>query len=714
VSEDNSRFRRRTVLGGMAAAAAAAAGSQLAGMGAGQAAPSTGSSGGSSGSSGGSSKRPNGLDKIEHVVILMQENRSFDHYFGTMNGIAGFNDPAAVRLPSGAKSVLYQPDGSAPSGSLLPWHVDTTKVNGQGLEGLDHTWATGHQAWNGGHWDSWIAAKGERTMAYFTEADVPFYRALAKKFTICDHYFCSVLSSTSPNRLYHWTGNIDAAGTYGGPAWENPPDYSFGLSWKTYPELLLEKGVSWQVFADNYIGDGSPDTRGDYGDNPLWLFRQYGQAAGTPLANQANVVNATNSTNTGNGTDWWLQNPPSDGSNIPDVLTQFTAAVKGKTLPKVSWIVAPAAYTDHPSWAPANGAAYLQTVLNTIWESGYWKSTVVFVNYDENDGFYDHVVSPTPPPLTPGEFLTTAGGVAGPFSQNYPIGLGVRVPMLVISPWTAGGNVSSQVFDHTSVLQFLEQWTGVHAGDSISAWRRSICGDLTSVFRFDHADTSNPAASFPDAIATRNALVSADLKLPTAATIYNTSLPAPDGPATLTALPTSYQPAASISVGPHQISWRLDNRGSWDLPVQAYTYHGEGAVPQHLTLRAHGSAALDVPSAGDYDVAVHAPNMFKVAARGRTDDTVHVEAKASEIGAAAALTLTVGNTGTEPATVLVSGGPVDRLVVAPGGRGSLRLGGGRYNLELSLPGRDDWHRHYVGLVETGPVDQTGKVAADRV
>ena len=245
---------RRTFMGGAAGAAAAA--SLLARMPADAA----------------TSRRKATLDDVQHVVVLMQENRSFDHYYGTMRGVRGFADRAALR------DVVRQPDLlRLDGGHLLPFRVDTSKVDGQDLGDLPHDWDTTHLAWNGGHYNQWVLGKSEMTMGYFAEGDVPFHRALAQAFTICDHYFCSIQGPTTPNRLYHWTGTIDPDGAAGGPATSNPSDYQPVYSWTTYPERLQAAGVSWQVYANDEVGDGGGEDGwvGDYGDNPLWLFQAY-------------------------------------------------------------------------------------------------------------------------------------------------------------------------------------------------------------------------------------------------------------------------------------------------------------------------------------------------------------------------------------------------------------------------------------------------------
>ena len=228
-------------------------------------------------------RRSGTLDDVEHVVILMQENRSFDHYYGTMRGVRGFSDRAALRQRSGA-SILHQTDSGRKDGDyLLPFHVATDKVDSQDLFDLPHDWNSTHRAWDDGYYDNWIANKGEMTMAYFEYADIPFHRALAGAYTICDNYHCSVMGPTIPNRLYLWSGTIDPQGHKGGPATWNPNDYLPVYTWKTYPERLQAAGVSWQVYANDEVGDsGAYPFAGDYGDNPLWLFQAYHDALVSP------------------------------------------------------------------------------------------------------------------------------------------------------------------------------------------------------------------------------------------------------------------------------------------------------------------------------------------------------------------------------------------------------------------------------------------------
>jgi phospholipase C len=399
--------------------------------------------------------RQGAFGDIKHVVMLMQENRSFDHYFGTLAGVRGFDDPNALILPNG-KSVFYQPDPKNPNGYLLPFHLDTRKTSAQKIPSTSHSWPCQHDAWNKGKMDNWLpahrkveGAKAPYVMGYHTRADIPFQFALAEAFTICDAYHCSVMGPTWPNRMYWMTGTIDPDGNGGGPITSNDaPDE--GYQWKTYAERLEEAGISWKVYQqdDNYDCD------------VLEQFKQFREA----------------------------------GENSPLRLKGLLREPEGKfeydaindKLPAVSWIIPTSFQSEHPDYMPAAGAAFVASKIDAIAANPeVWAKTAFILNYDENDGLFDHVAPPVPPPGTPQEFV-----------KGVPIGGGFRVPCIIVSPWTAGGWVCSQPFDHTSVLQFLEKFTGVKE-TNISNWRRQTFGDLLSAFRFDDAKAEPP--KLPDA-----------------------------------------------------------------------------------------------------------------------------------------------------------------------------------------------------------------------
>ena len=412
------------------------------------------------------------LTDIEHVVILIQENRSFDHYFGSLSSVRGFADPGALALSTG-RSVFHQPDPKNPDGFELPFHMPEATTGSPCIADLSHAWPVQHQAWNGGRMDQWLAAhrasegdvNGPLTMGYLTRDDIPFYYALADAFTVCDGYHCSVMGPTNPNRVMSMSATIDPDGKGGGPVVDNN---STGFTWTTYPEQLQAAGITWRVWDEGN------------GDSVLPLFTKY--------QDQTSVYYQQGA----------LTLPP--GS--------FEAAAVAGQLPQVSWLFGPIGTDEHPSSPPSLGEDFVSRVLTALTSnSTAWSKTVLFVTYDENDGFFDHVPPPFAPPGTAGEYLTVtplpsaAGGVAG------PVGLGFRVPMLVISPFSRGGWKCSDVFDHTSLLRFLETRFGPEV-PNLSAWRRSVTGDLTSAFNWG-VDTSVPSlpATQPLLVTTAKACV---------------------------------------------------------------------------------------------------------------------------------------------------------------------------------------------------------------
>jgi phospholipase C len=417
------------------------------------------------------------LDDIEHFVLLMQENRSFDHYFGTLSGVRGFDDASDAFRQYG-----YEPGvGPTDTGYLNPFRLDTARgatLHGIAINDPTHDWAPQHRAWNNGAMDRWvkehIAANGPLngpvTMGYYTRADIPVHYALADAFTVCDHYFSSLMGPTNPNRLFWISGTMDPGGEHGGPLLytsttrPGPPQYS----WKTYPEMLEEAGVSWKVYQDESVEflsekflsgmlDRFPAFQGGP-DNPL-----YAKGVSTKY--------------------------PHD----------FQHDVEHGTLPKVSWIVPSLLTCEHPALPAAFGAMGIIHVLDILTANpAVWEKTALIVSYDENGGLFDHVAPPVAPPGTPGEYVTVPlGGVRESEGISGPLGLGFRVPSLVISPYTRGGLVASETFDHTSQLRLLERRFGVPV-PNLSDWRRRTVGDMTSAFDFADPNSSRPRLPHPD------------------------------------------------------------------------------------------------------------------------------------------------------------------------------------------------------------------------
>lgn len=524
----------------------------------------------------------------EHIVILMQENRSFDHVYGMLRGVRGFNDPRSLRLPNG-NTVFVQTDKDGQS--YAPWRLDIHDTRATWMGSLPHSRESQVDAWNEGRHDRWIEAKrsGEKayahmpmTMGHYTREDIPFYYSLADAFTVCDQNYCSVLSSTSPNRCYMWTGTIREQQDVNAKVHiRNEEIDNGGLTWKTFPERLQQAGVSWKIYQNELTRSsltGEHDAwLSNFGDNTIECFNAYNveaspafavtaqrcmddlttgaqrleatvTAAKAPAeeellrlqlkmaqnsitrlksaladcgikryrqltAEQKALFDAAFVTNVDDPGYHELESLPftdngKEGSmKVPkgDVFHQFRKDVNEGKLPTVSWLVAPENFSDHPA-SPWYGAWYVSETMNILTENPeVWKKTIFILTYDENDGYFDHAPSfVAADPKRPWTGGASTGvetgldytyindelelGVAPQDARTGPIGLGFRVPMVIASPWSRGGWVNSQIFDHTSMLMLLEQFVQSKFGktireENITDWRRTVVGDLTSAFR---------------------------------------------------------------------------------------------------------------------------------------------------------------------------------------------------------------------------------------
>lgn len=457
------------------------------------------------------------IQDVEHVVILMQENRSFDHYFGTLKGVRGFADRFTIPLQNG-RNVWQQQrrDGSL----LTPFHLDGSMNNAQRAPGTNHTWIDSQKAWDNGRMTNWPTYKTDYAMGYFKEQEIPYQFALANAFTICDAYHCSMHTGTDANRSFHLTGTNGAVPT--GTAFVNnewdwidgdPKNVDIGYTWKTYAERLEEAGINWICYQN------MPD---EWGDNMLGAFRTFKKAniaSGYPVSSGGapnspyNKAAQTLPYKAYDASTDNAQNPlykgianTLPGNNPEEFLDAFKRDIKTGKLPQVSWINAPSIYCEHPGpSSPVQGAWFIQEILDALTAvPEVWSKTVFLINFDENDGYFDHVPSPSAPTLQANNTyagkstLSEAdmqheyyvhdaplGSTSQPKKDNGVYGPGPRVPLFVISPWSRGGIVNSQVFDHTSVLMFLEKRFGV-TESNISPYRRAICGDLTSAFNFEN------------------------------------------------------------------------------------------------------------------------------------------------------------------------------------------------------------------------------------
>ena len=600
------------------------------------------------------------IHDVEHIVILMQENRPFDHHFGTLRGVRGFSDPRAVNihlpLQSGGTAqvpVFLQPAGAAnvaagfgvapgsvggPANGvdvIPPFRVNPDRVS-PGLKslgltylpGTEHGWSGIHESWNLGQYDNWAARQGPMAMSYMTRADIPYHHALADAFTVGDAYHCSVLGPTNPNRDYLFTGcigNVNYLGSGGTDGHGAGPVTYNGLSvngkyfvWETLPEVLQAARVTWKFYQDLAgatfapdFGDGTGNSfAGNFGDTTVLYFNQYATAASTsPL-----FQNAATGTNI-------LNIIPSAGAPQPvwlawaeHLFDQFRNDVQKGTLPQVSWVVAPAGYCEHSNWPINYGAWYISQILDILVSNpDLFSKTVLLINYDEADGSFDHIVPPSVPatPANGASTVSIENEIVTTSTPNGPIGLATRVPFLAISPWSKGGYVNSQVFDHTSVIQFIEKRFGVFERN-ISPWRRAVAGDLTSVFNF--ATPNEAPVSLPDTtgylppISELNG-VDGTTFIPSLFSAL-VGVPAQEkGIRPARALPYEMDVQASVNVASSTVLLTFINTGA--ATVVFHVRSGNAADPaRYYTVEPGKTLAGAWNVASSYDLSVYGPNGF--------------------------------------------------------------------------------------------------------
>jgi len=672
------------------------------------------------------------IQDIEHIVILTQENRSFDHYFGTLNGVRGYGDRFPIPVPDAngitRRTVFVQPNPQAlpvpglPSNgpvAIAPFPLNTTQTFAHmRVSGTPHSWTDAQAAWDEGRMNNWTKAKQNHSLGYFTQADIPFQYALANAFTLCDAYHCATQTGTNTNRLFIWTGSNDPLGQAGGPSTDNSHD-SFNANtatdytWMTYPERLQNAGISWQVYqnmADNFT------------DNPLAGFRKFRDGfynrAGYSAALKARGITTRDL----------------------DLLRQD---VVNGTLPAVSWIVATAEGSEHPGpSSPAQGADYTSKVLEALTANpDVFSKTVLFINFDENDGFFDHM----PPPATPsytswnanpaqaqlagastvstvGEYHESQAG-ANPTAQylHRPYGMGPRVPMYVVSPWSKGGWVNSQVFDHTSVLRFVEARFGI-AESNITPWRRAVSGDLTSTFNFANPNDNAFFAQLPATLALANQ-ARALTQTTTPPTPSSLALPSQAvGARPSRALPyelhaTSRVVPNPMSLAATQVELSFANTGTQAAVFQVYNRKALTALPRRYTVEPGKTlAGLWTPeTTGAYDLWVIGPNGFHRhfagnARRAASAAQPNADVQLSYDKQTGDLVVKLVNSGSAPCTVSVNANayfdakPSSYTVLARGEqmlRFPLTTSSQWYDFSVKVNGQADYLRRFAGRMENG-------------
>ncbi|MEU9362113.1 phosphocholine-specific phospholipase C [Streptomyces sp. NPDC048301] len=664
------------------------------------------------------------IKDVEHVVILMQENRGFNHYFGSMRGVRGFGDRFPVPLESG-KPVWYQSDGSR---EIPPYHLDPARSSALLVPSTPHSFSDAQAAWNQGKSGFWPKFKSEYSMGYYRRDDIPFQFALAEAFTICDAYHCSVTTGTDPNRITFWSGsnfnpelgrqgiNPEAdqsepnnlrswiKGKWVPGAWPQTYTYaSNAFTWDTLPDVLERAGVSWHIYQDM---------------NDNWTGAMHGCLAfesfrtarpGTPV----------------------YEHGMTGG---PDFLDRLREDVRNDTLPQVSWVLTTASNSEHPGAgsSPTHGGNFTADVLDALTANPeVWSKTVFLLTFDENDGLFDHVPAPAVPsynldgslagkstiPLDgeyfdasadPAKWLKPQDTVTG---TTRPWGLGPRVPLYAVSPWSRGGWVSSEVFDHTSVGMFLEQRFDIEL-DTISPWHRAISGDLTSAFDFRHPNERR----FPD-LPDQSNWADSDAEQRTLPAPKAPAAPEPlfqePGPRYSRALPYELHTDATVDREAGTVELRFLNTGDKGAVFHVYDRHHLDRIPRRYTVEP-GKQLTDVwaptdADSGAYDLEVHGPGGFFRSFTGSTDAPIAPELKLRYDRAAKSVVLTVRNPGARGIMLRVEphayrfAGP--RAVhVGPRRevhkRWPLWTSGDWYDFTVTTDGSPSEHR-FAGRVETG-------------
>jgi phospholipase C len=324
---------------------------------------------------------------IDHVLVLMQENRSFDHYFGRL---PAFGHTRVKGLPKKAAN-------PAADGTRVAAFHETRYC----IEDVAHSWNASHRQWNGGRNDGFVVTNdpdGERAMGYYDETDLPFYYGLATTFAMADRFFCSLLGPTYPNRFYLLAATSDGR-------------INNALVPFTRPSIFGEldtAGIDWRIYAGNVaFGLLLTDVQA-HTSNLRPIAEYYADAAAGTLPPVAFI----------------------DPKFFGDVLTESD---------------------EHPPADMQVGQLFVSSVVGALIDSPQWDRSALFITYDEHGGFYDHLPprpacepDDVPPALKPGD-------EPGSFDRY-----GFRVPMIVVSPWAKPGYVSHKVYDHTSVLRFIQ------------------------------------------------------------------------------------------------------------------------------------------------------------------------------------------------------------------------------------------------------------------
>ena len=379
-----------------------------------------------------SSTSDQGIHKIKHIIVIMQENRSFDSYFGTYPGADGIpmlNGVPTVCVPDPQTKTCLKPfydpqdlNYGGPHGAANA----AADINGGMMNGFVSSEESGRSVACKGAFDPNCAAKDNPpdVMGYHDARQIPNYWAYAQNFVLQDHMFEPVASWSLPSHLFTvsaWSAHcttpgdassckdaIQSPGTPGKGGKGKTPDYA----WTDLTYLMYKNNISWGYYLDQ-------GTQPDCEDDQMFC---------TPQAQKSTVPGIWNPLP-------YFDTVHQDGQlgNIQDI-SNFVTAAKNGTLPAVSWVVPNGKNSEHPPALISAGQAYVTSLVNAVMQGPDWNSTAIFLTWDDWGGFYDHVVPPH-------------------VDQN---GYGLRVPGIVISPYAKKGYIDHETLSFDAYLKFIE------------------------------------------------------------------------------------------------------------------------------------------------------------------------------------------------------------------------------------------------------------------
>jgi phospholipase C len=639
-----------------------------------------------------SSESSGTIQDMEHIVIFMQENRAFDHYYGVLNGVRGFNDRSAPPLPNG-RSVFAQPISTSNDSYMLPFPLYFTNTSTQCMPAPEMAYPSDTNIFNGGWMDAWNTARSPGYgMSHFNREDLPWYYALADAFTIGDQYFQSTFTATNPNRMHLFSGSNGLSVPNSGFCCLNDNEPTPGFGWPTMAETLQASNISWRVLQE----------LDNFDDNAFEWFESFKTAKiGSPLFNKGIMP-------------------------VANIVESFEDLLKTDTLPQVTWIVGPTDLSEHAQHHPGDGewltSEFVRVLSKPEYASVYAK-TAFILNYDEGGQFVDHVWTPTPPRSAEDgkSTVTTAGELTikefESIPPGHPIGLGFRVPMVLISPWTRGHKVYSEVSDHTSVIKLIEQRFGVHC-PNISPWRRAIVSDLTAAFDWQNPDYSWPA-SFPSTSKNLNQSQWECSNLPSPTIPTKQSMPVQE-PGVRTSMPLPYEFVISAHSIDRQIQVTMKNSGTAGGAFQVYNWLNTSAVPKKYTVEAGKSLSdewslVDTPSSAAYNLSLYGINGFvrKFAGSTAALNTLQSTFEYDKVNAAVVVSVSTsqGKCGFKLVDNAYGGGSWNLVATASGSSMasqsiSVKSSGNWYDLTLTLVASSEcpvtgFERTFMGRMENG-------------